>query len=791
MGMTHMISKEQQSAFRAVALYLNKQEEADWFPTSWRRGETMTEWITEKNGETIVRTCCFSPPGCHPVGCGVKLHIKDGELVKLEGDTEHYITKGSLCPRALSLKEYIYHPDRLTHPVKRAREDRGKDKWEACSWDEAIEIIYENWKKITDQYGPESVIVFGGTGRQGAGYYPLYANLVFGTPNSCYAQSGESCYMPRMAFSAYCLGLTMPDIDNASKFADRYDHPGWEAPKYICLWGKEPLKSNPDGFYGHSIIEMMRNFGTKIICIDPRTTWLGSRSDEVVKLRPGSDAALAMAFLNVIINEDLYDHEFVEKWVWGFEELAERVQAMPPSLAAEICWVPEQQIIRVARKLADRPVSMGWGLAIDQSTNGAQAAQCLIAITAITGNYDIPGGTTLGRFAQSAFATPDQIARSAGIISDECWNKRIGNETSPAVNSVFGSADPDDLLDCLESDEPYPLRMCMFHSSNPIGPAISSCPQRWYKALQEKMEFCCATETFHNASTMALADVVLPLSTWAEHDAVVNTNYSLNISQWGCINKAITVGDTKSEIEIMMLLGRRFHPEYWSQFEDAQDYLVKTEQVPNNMTWEEFQSAVSVPSEEEYRKYEKGQLRPDGQVGFMTATGRVELYSVNFEMYGDDPLPYFVEPAYSPYSQPELSKEFPLVLTTGARTFASFHSEHRQLKTLRQIVDQPEFELHPDTATELGLKEGDWCWIETPFGRCRQRLHITICIDPRVTHAMHGWWFPEEDPEVPHLYGNFRSNINVTMPHHVNGPLGFGDCFKSMICKVYKDTETE
>ena len=92
-----------------------------------------------------------------------------------------------------------------------------------------------------------------------------------------------------------------------------------------------------------------------------------------------------------------------------------------------------------------------------------------------------------------------------------------------------------------------------------------------------------------------------------------------------------------------------------------------------------------------------------------------------------------------------------------------------------------------DRIAELGLKEGDWCFIETPFGKCRQRLHITICIDPRITHAMHGWWFPEEDPEEPHLFGNWRSSINTTMPHHVNGKLGYGDCFKSMICKVYKD----
>ncbi|MBR3690250.1 MAG: dehydrogenase, partial [Eggerthellaceae bacterium] len=153
------------------------------------------------------------------------------------------------------------------------------------------------------------------------------------------------------------------------------------------------------------------------------------------------------------------------------------------------------------------------------------------------------------------------------------------------------------------------------------------------------------------------------------------------------------------------------------------------------------------------------------------------------------PLPYFQEPPYSPYSTPELAEEFPLVLTTGARTWASFHSENRQQPSLRELCPEPLFELHPDKAAELGLKEGDWCWIETPFGKAKQKLTVTPIINPRVAHAMHGWWFPEREPEAPYLYGNWESNINVAMPHGVNGKLGFGDCFKTMICKVYKVEE--
>jgi anaerobic selenocysteine-containing dehydrogenase len=327
--------------------------------------------------------------------------------------------------------------------------------------------------------------------------------------------------------------------------------------------------------------------------------------------------------------------------------------------------------------------------------------------------------------------------------------------------------------------------MAYFHCSNVIGPAITAAPQRWYKALREKMEFCFATETFHNPTTMALCDLVLPLSAWTEHDSVVFSHYGLNIAFQGAINKAVQVGECKSDIEQMLLIGQRLHPEYWNQFTDETDYLDKR-WVRWDHTFESLREKVVIQKEEPYRKYELGLLRPDRQPGFMTPSGRVELYSNVYDSFGDDALPYFVEPHFSPVSTPELYEEYPLILTTGARTYASFHSEHRQVPSLRAIVPDPIVELHPETAANLGIKEGDWCWIENQFNRVKQRAHLTETIDPRVAHAMHGWWFPEQDGEEPNLFGNWQSNINMIMPHKMNGVLGYGDTFKAILCKVYK-----
>ena len=240
------------------------------------------EWERQGDGgETIVRTCAWSPPGCHPVGCGLLLHVKDGKLVKVEGDPEHPITRGALCPRCLALKDYVYHPDRIVHPMKRDPKDRGKDAWERITWEEAYDLICTKVNEVKETYGPEAIMVFGGTGRIASTYYPMIALNVFGTPNACYAQSGMACYYPRVTEMAYVVGSGYPEIDYASRYPDRYDHPGWEPPKYILVWGKEPLKSNPDGLWGHSVVDLMK-LGSKVICVDPRVTWLGSRADMVL-----------------------------------------------------------------------------------------------------------------------------------------------------------------------------------------------------------------------------------------------------------------------------------------------------------------------------------------------------------------------------------------------------------------------------------------------------------------------------------------------------------------------------
>jgi len=735
------------------------------------------KWQWQEGEYTVTRTCGWSPPGDHPVGCGMKLYVKNGKLVKVEGDPDHPVTQGRLCIRCLTLPEYMHHPQRIVHPMLRVGK-RGENKWQQISWDEAYDIIEQKTKETKEKYGPESIVVFGGTGRQASMYYPVFAFGVFGTPNACYPFSGFSCYGPRIAITHNILGVGYPEIDYAGQFPDRYDHPGWELPKYIIVWGKNPLQSNPDGFYGHSIVDMMKR-GTKLMVVDPRMTWLASRAEHWLQLRPGTDTALAMGMLNVIINEDLYDKEFVEKWCHGFEELRERVQEYPPERAAEITWVPKEKIVEAARAFGkNKPSSICWGLATDTKVNGVQQAHATIALLAITGNIDVPGGIIIGGAPVWGMRSWEWFDK----LPQELQEKMIGMKEYPAY--VIGTlmAHADLMLDAMETGKPYPIKMAYINSTNPVAPTNSAAPQRWYEALK-KLDFVFATDTFMNPTIQACADLFLPLAAFPEHDGYVTTHYGIVSVVTGAINKALQIGECKAETEIMLELGKRLNPEAWpwNNVEEMFDWALGP-----NITFKGLREKGWIQPEYQYKKYEKGLLRPDGEPGFATPTGKIELSSTLFPGWGEDPLPYYEEPPYSPYSTPQLAKEYPLILTSGARSWSYFHSEQRQVPTLRALHPEPKVEIHPQTAENLGIHDGDLVYIENMFGKCKMRAKITPIVDPRVVQADHGWWFPEKKADEPDLYGVWEANINTLVPHKLIGKLGFGAPFKCMICKVYK-----
>jgi len=742
-------------------------------------GEKEGEWTWEQGDTKVVRSIARTGPGCHE-GCGVLLYVKEEKLVKVEGDPNFPLNQGRLCPRCQALTEVVYHPDRLKYPLKRLGE-RGEGKWERISWGEALDIIASRFNKIKKDYGAEAVIFCQGTGRDIMPYISRLA-YSFGSPNwvGFGPLHGNACYLPKVAAQAAILG-NFAVADCAQSFPDRYENPNWKVPKCIIIWGNEPTVSSPDGFMGHWIVECMKR-GSELIVIDPRKTGLAARAKVWLQIRPGTDAALALGMLNVIINEKLYDEEFVQKWTYGFDELKKRVQEYSPEKVAEITWIPKEKIIDAARMYAtSKPAAIQWGVALDQSKECITTLHAVIALWTVTGNLDVPGGNII---RGHLFGVERVLMRwGFELLTEEQKKRKIGYGKYP-FHDWSGMLPGEALIDQILSGTPYPIRAAWIQTTNTFACGVAD-PWRVYEAFK-KLDFNVVVDLFMTPTAMALADIVLPATTYPERDGLV-----LPIGGVTCIatiNKVIEpVGECRSDMQINLELGKRLNPEAWPWKDVREMFSAMLETT--GMTFEELRDKGCAYDSFEYKKYEKALLRQDKNLGFETPTGKVELYSTVLEKCGLDPLPYFEEPPESPVSTPEMIKEYPLILTTGARTRGFFHSEHRQIPRLRRMNPDPLTEIHPETATKLGIKDGDWVYIESRYGRCKQRAKLTDAIDPRIVHSQHGWWFPEKPGTEPSLFGVWESNINLLLPSGWTGKSGFGYPFKSQMCRVYKAEE--
>jgi anaerobic selenocysteine-containing dehydrogenase len=733
------------------------------------QAERPVKW--EEDGYEVTRTTVWGGPGCHE-GCGILLYAKDGKLERVEGDHMHPYNQGRICARCAALPEIVNSEDRLQYPLKRIGQ-RGEGKWQRISWDEAYGTIEAELKKAISEHGPESVLAFTGTGRMM--WEPWRFTFSLGSPNVTNELSGQSCYMPRLVAGIATYGAVYPVVDASQQFEDRYDNPQWRAPEVIIVWGCNMVLSNPDWFFGAWIVECMK-LGSRLIVVDPRLTWLSARADVWLDIRPGTDGALALALLNTIIKEGLYDKDFVENWTFGFDELAASASEYTPEHSAEICWTSADKIKKAARLYGNaKPGAIQLGLAIDMQISGLPAAQAIMALQCITGSLDVPGGCI---FCPDPFGVNLANVGLAEFVPEETRAKTIGHDKYPILKNGVNFPSSDEVVRQLNDGKPYPLKAGIICGTNFLT-CMGQDPLRWKKGALN-LDFIMAMDIFMTPTIQELADIVLPVSTFVEKDSFRAQMYNIST-----MNKALEpLGESKPDIQIVRELGARFNQEAWEFATDKEllDDLMsasgmKFEDVQQNKGW-------AYPPFE-YRKYEKGLLRPDGEPGFHTPTGKVEFFSHFFEHFELEPLPHFFEPVISPVSTPDVYAEYPIVLMTGARSSVFFHSENRQSKTLREISNYPQVEINPENAKELGIKDGDWVWIEGPKDRIRQVAKLTPIIKLNTALSYHAWWYPEiKDPK--HTFMMWEMNNNRLLDMGNVGPSGFGSDVKSTLVKIYK-----
>jgi anaerobic selenocysteine-containing dehydrogenase len=696
--------------------------------------------------DTVIKSHCRM---CHG-GCGVLIYLKNGRIEKIAGDPDCPINHGTLCSKGIGSTQLAYHPDRLTYPVRRVG-PKGSGKWERISWDEALDTIAAKILHYKDAFGAESIVPGYGTGRENEAVIYRFANLL-GTPNVLTA--GHFCYGPRISTTIITCG-TNPIVDYENN------------PKCIMVWGNNVVISNPDCYKGEPFSQALDQ-GAKLIAVDPRLTRIAARANIWLPLRPGTDTALAFGMLNVIIKEELYDKEFVENYVYGWEPFVTRVIEYSLERVEKITWIPKEKIRQAARLFATtKPAAIQWGVAIEQQINCADNNRILLALMGITGNIDTMGGQVL-------FKTPkiNNVGRFGAhtMLPKEQAAKRLGGNRF-RLGGNFAIINPKCVWDAILEQTPYPVKMLFLISSNPLLTRGNA--KEVYRALQA-VEFM-AVSDFFLTPTAELADIVLPAATWLEMDYIGDF-----WKRHGYIfprRKAVQIGECRSDHEMLNDLAHRVgQGEYWwDTFEGGLDYILE----PMGIKWKDFKKMNYIRGEVAYHKYK--------EKGFSTPTGKFELYSTLLEKWGYDPLPQFREPPEGPISTPKLYEEYPYILITGRRIPGFFHTENRQLPWLRELHREPIVEIHPEAAKKEAIQEGDWVIIETPRGRIRQRAKFFEGMDSRIISAEHAWWFPEKnDPG----HGWKESNINILTSNaydHCDPAMG-ATHVRTLLCKISPET---
>jgi len=685
----------------------------------------------------LVKTVCRS---CHG-GCGVIAHVKSGKVIKVEGDPQSPISHGTMCAKGLAITQLAYHPDRVLFPMQKIN-----GRWKRISWDEALDTVAARFKEVIAECGPEAIIVGQGTGRDYESHFSRFGNLL-GTPNILTA--GHMCYLSRIGASLTTCGRH-PAIDYANN------------PKCIVMWACNPQWTNPDEYKGVSFWRAYEK-GAKLIVIDPRKGFLAKRADLWLQLRPGTDAALAMGFFSVIIDEELYDADFVTHHIHGWEAFVDRVKTdYPLDRVAEITWVRQDLIRKAARLYATtKPAGIHWGVPTEQTNNCTDFTRIAIGLMAATGNLDAPGG--------NVFHVPPPVRKVAEFsahteLSAEQVKKRLGGDQYKlAARMTFIT--PKCAWDAIMTGKPYPVKAGYLIGTNPVVSRANA--GEVYRALK-KLEFL-AVQDFFLTPTAELADIFLPAGTWLEQNHVAE-NWKFH----GYVlarQKVVEIGECWQDHKIFMELGKKMGQQWWGSVEDALDWLL----APTGLTWEEFKKKGYLHGDQRYYKYREN--------GFSTPTRKVELYSTILEKWGVDPLPKYTELPESPISRPELAEKYPYVLNAGLRTPTFFHSANRQIPGLREIRPDPIVEIHPRTASQHNIEEGDWVWIESPRGKAKERVKLNDGIDPRVIVAEHGWWYPEIlSPD----HGWDVSNINMLTDnsHESMDPVMGATNLRVLLCNI-------
>ena len=669
------------------------------------------------NGTRIIPTFCGM---CGPsAGCGIYAHVKDGKFVRIEGMKESPLNRGRNCAKAHAAPEWVYSPDRLRYPMRRVGK-KGERRFEKITWDEALDAIAGKLKEQKEKFGAESLGILSPARRSYSDY--LYRFLTaHGSPNYCHS---GICAMQNAFSFAYTLGVAFPVAD-------------YQNSDLIIIWGKQPVYSGASKGATRLLVEA-RERGAKIVAIKPTLEPDAAMADIWVPIHPGTDAAMALAMLNVIVHENLFDAGFVSQWCHGFDELREHVQQYTPAWAEPITGIAADRIREVARLYATtKCAAIDHGNGLEHAPSASDAARSIAILIAITGHFDRPGGNVVP--VGSTMPAPKTISLRERYTRE--WVDKLVAPEFPRAFQPFIEGTSSAYFRAIESvltGKPYPLRAIIAPGTQPT---VSTRGSKLVVEALQKLDFFVVIDVARTAE-MAYADVVIPVATPYETDHPFEFTPNWIMAR----NKVVEpLGEYKSMYEFWLDLGVRmgYGDDFWK---GSMEECMNDQLAPLGMTIDELRAhrtgMVYPMKPMVYEKYAEtfSTRSPLLSKSPFLPQGKVAIYNTTFEEQGFNPLPGWREPPESPTATPQLLETYPLV-------FSDFHTSKvynagwlRNVPSLREVLPFPTIQIHPDTARERGIEEGDWVIVESPHGWMKLKAELIPGIRPDTVMALHGWW---------------------------------------------------
>ena len=683
--------------------------------------------------------CDICAPGPH---CGITCYVKDGKIIKVEGTPDHPTNHGLLCTKGQANRQYIYRKDRVLTPLRRVGE-RGEGRFEPITWDEAWDEIVRRLNAVKAEYGPCSVAFYSGYNKW---YRPYLQRLCYSFGSVNYGTESSCCFTSTIMSWRLNTGadFASPDLKHAGIFL------GW---CYNAYYSAYLMTAG---------VDRARERGMKVIIVDPRITpAVEKQCDLHLRVRPGTDCALALGLARELIINDWVDHDYIEKNVYGYPEYRDYVMGFPPERVEALTDVPADQV-----RLAARMIHENMPLAINQSgaalvhhVNGMQTHRAVMSLTALMGTYDRPGGMVPGplTFAHSmaGFSTRDHEFPLEKYPEDA--PRPVGALRFPLWDEVVGEMQATDLARQITQELPYPIKALWAHGMNY---RIFNGDRELAEALK-RLDFFVDIDLFLT-DTAKMADIVLPCCSSVERGEfkVFGGGYG----QW--TEPVIApLGESRPDDEIIVELANRLDLDddlLRAGSEACVRYILRDTPIDVDF----LKANPQTP-----HRLKDVEMIPVGEHGFKTPTGKFELWSTVIEKYPDlDPLP-----TWRPSCSQQVSEAYPFLLIGGARIPNALHSRLHDVPWLRSLRPEPQVDLNDEDAAALGIEEGDPAEISTSAGSVRVKAHLTWTVKPGTATLYHGYR---------------EADVNSIIPPGYNDPYSGFPGFRSTPCRIAKgDTD--